>query len=129
MGDLSPHFSREEMRCKGVDCHPSGKGNCGFDTVDAELLNQLENVRGYFNKPVAITSGCRCIIHNERVGGAHNSQHLRGRAADIIVKGVEPDDVAAFLDVVMLHGGVGRYSTFTHLDTRTNKHISGWSGA
>lgn len=120
MSKLSPNFSREEMACK---C------GCGFDTVDTELLNMLENVRGYFNKPVTITSGCRCIAHNESVGGRHNSQHLRGRAADIIVKGVEPDDVAAFLDTVMIRGGVGRYSTFTHMDTRTNDYVAGWSGA
>jgi len=129
MTKLSPHFSREEFRCKGENCHPTLKGNCGFDTVDTELLRMLENVRGYFDKPVTITSACRCVRHNEAVGGSHNSQHLRGRAADIIVKGVDPEDVAAFLRTVMTSGGVGEYSTFTHLDTRTNDYVAGWSGA
>jgi len=126
---LSPHFSRSEFRCKGTDCHPTIAGNCGFDTVDAELLNLLESVRGYFNQPVTITSACRCPIHNEAVGGKANSQHVKGRAADIVVHGIEPDDVADYLEHVMKHGGIGRYSTFTHVDTRTNDYVAGWSGA
>ena len=117
---LSPHFGRSEFACK---C------GCGFDTVDTELLRILENIRGYFDKPVYITSACRCIAHNEAEGGTNNSQHLKGRAADVIVKGVEPDDVAAFLETILLHGGVGRYSTFTHVDCRTNDYVAGWSGA
>jgi len=41
MGDLSKNFSRHEFLCKGENCHPSGKGNCGFNTVDAELIMVL----------------------------------------------------------------------------------------
>lgn len=120
MNKLSVNFSRVEMACK---C------GCGFDTFDAGLLTILENVRNYFNRPITITSGCRCVEHNEYVGGRHNSQHLRGRAADIIVKDIEPDDVAIFLDSIMTSGGIGRYGTFTHVDTRSNDYVAGWSGA
>jgi len=116
---LSVNFDRKEFACK---C------GCGFDTVDSELLRLLENVRNYFNKPVHITSACRCDEHNEKVGGKPNSQHKLGRAADIIVNGIEPDEVARFAESIMKSGGVGRYSTFTHLDTRTGDYISGWSG-
>ena len=119
MTKRSPHFERSEFACK---C------GCGFNTVDAELLMMLENVRGYFNKPVTITSGCRCPAHNEYVNGSKRSQHKLGRAADIIVHGIEPDDVANYLDHTMTHGVIGRYSTFTHLDTRTNESVVGWSG-
>ena len=119
MKRLSPNFSRSEIACK---C------GCGFDTFDAELLMMLENIRGYFNKPITITSGCRCMAHNERVGGSSNSQHLLGRAADIIVHDTDPDDVADYLEQVITHGGIGRYSTFTHIDTRTNDYVAGWSG-
>ena len=126
---LSPHFSREEFRCKGTDCHLSIAGNCGFDTVDTELLLVLEKIRGYFNKPVTITSGCRCMAYNEAVGGTANSQHTKGRAADIVVHGIEPDEVANYLEGFMTSGGIGRYTTFTHVDTRTNNRVAGWSGA
>lgn len=128
MTKLSQNFSRPEFLCKGENCHPSGTGNCGFDTVDTELLRLLENVRNYFKKSVHITSGCRCPTHNEAVGGSHNSQHKLGRAADIIVADTEPDDVADFLDKIMITGAIGRYKTFTHVDTRTNDYVAGWSG-
>lgn len=117
---LSINFNREEFACK---C------GCGFDTVDTELIRVLENVRNNFDAPVHITSACRCPAHNESVGGSANSQHKLGRAADIVVQGVEPDDVALFLEQIMSHGGVGRYSTFTHVDTRSGDYVAGWSGA
>ena len=108
---LNSFFSREEFECK---C------GCGFNTVDAELLLILTLIRTHFNKPVIITSGCRCVAHNERVGGGSASQHLLGRAADIIVKGVDPEDVADYARVLNPEGGVGEYSTFTHIDSRCN---------
>jgi len=86
---LSKHFTRHEFSCK---C------GCGFDTVDAYLIQILESIREYFDKPIIITSGCRCPEYNERVGGAHNSQHKLGRAADFIVADTEPDAVADVLD-------------------------------
>ena len=117
--NLSKNFKRSEFACK---C------GCGFDTVDTELLRLLENIRNYFNRPVHITSACRCENHNQFVGGSRNSQHKRGRAADIIVQDIEPDDVAMFAETIMTSGGIGRYSTFTHVDTRTSSGVVGWSG-
>lgn len=110
MGDLSPHFDRREFRCKD---------GCGFDTVDAELLEVLESVRQHFDAPVTINSACRCAPHNQRVGGSPKSQHLYGRAADIVVRGVAPNDVAGWLERTYLGRlGIGRYDTFTHVDSR-----------
>jgi uncharacterized protein YcbK (DUF882 family) len=106
---LSKHFVRSEFQCR---C------GCGFDTVDAVLINILEDVREHFNKPVHITSGCRCLEHNEREGGSSKSQHLLGRAADIIVADTEPDDVARYLEITLGGCGIGRYPTFTHVDSR-----------
>ena len=117
MGDLSKHFSRKEFACGD---------SCGHDTVDTELLEVLEMVRGKFG-PVRITSGHRCRIHNKSVGGMVNSQHLRGRAADIVVKNTEPEEVADFIESIMPdHGGIGRYENFVHVDSRTNK--ARWRG-
>ena len=39
--------------------------------------------------PIRITSGYRCPELNRAVGGASNSQHLRGEAADIHLPSVE----------------------------------------
>jgi len=116
MQKISEHFTRHEFACR---C------GCGFDTVDVYLVDILEMVRHHFGKPVIISSGCRCVFHNEREGGAHKSQHLLGRAADIIVADTEPDDVADYLDSIGAPG-IGRYSTFTHVDSRSDR-IARWS--
>jgi len=113
MGDLSEHFSRSEFTCK---C------GCGFDTVDAATLDILEDIRRHFNAPVTVTSGCRCVTYNKTVGGKKNSQHLRGRAADIQIEGHSPIAVSEYAQYLMPDwGGIGRYNTFVHIDTRTGK--------
>lgn len=112
------NFAREEFACK---C------GCGFDTIDYGLVALLEDIRGHFGRPVLITSGCRCEAHNRAVDGSSGSQHLRGRAADIVVKGIEPAAVAAYADHVMEGmGGVGTYSTWVHVDTRGGR--ARWEG-
>jgi uncharacterized protein YcbK (DUF882 family) len=114
MGDISKHFRRSEFACK---C-----GKCDFDTVDTTLLNVLEEVRGYFGKPVTITSGCRCESHNKDVGGSQNSQHLYGRAADIVVAQTSPQSVYDFVNLMYpLSLGLGLYSGWVHIDSRNGK--------
>lgn len=44
----------------------------------------LQPLRNYFKCPIVITSGYRCKALNEAVGGACNSQHLNGQAADFV---------------------------------------------
>jgi uncharacterized protein YcbK (DUF882 family) len=113
MGDISKHFDRAEFACS---C------GCGFNTVDVSTLAMLEQVREHFDSAVMINSGCRCADYNRRIGGATHSQHIYARAADIRVSGVSPDTVHDFIDKVLLAGtgGLGRYNTFTHADTRSN---------
>lgn len=114
MGDLSLHFNRAEFKCK---C-----GKCDFDTVDAELITMLEDIRIYFGRPVIINSSCRCAKHNEAVGGGKSSQHLFGRAADIVVKGFTPSNVQSYvLNRWPNRYGIGVYDTFTHVDSRSTK--------
>lgn len=105
---LSPYFQRKEFACK---C------GCGYDTVDTVLLEALDAIRSHFGRPVTITSGCRCEAHNEAVGGSENSQHKKGRAADIVVRDTSPNDVANFAEDLGM--SVGRYEDFTHIDSRT----------
>lgn len=113
MGDLSLHFNRREFACK---C------KCDFDTVDTELLTILEDIRTYFNRAVTINSCCRCAKHNESVGGGKKSQHLLGRAADITVDGFTPSSVQDYvLNRWPNSYGIGKYNSFTHVDSRTTK--------
>ena len=110
------YFKREEFACQ---C------GCGFDTVDYELANILDNVRSYFGSPVHITSGCRCPVHNAKEGGARNSQHLYGRAADIKVTGITPELVYNYINGKYPDKfGLKLYSTWVHVDSRNTK----WRG-
>jgi peptidoglycan hydrolase-like protein with peptidoglycan-binding domain len=119
--DEIKYFKRREFACK---C-----GRCGGFPVepDPELLNVLVKIREHFGKPVHVNSGIRCATHNTNVGGATQSQHLRGTAADITVEGVEPHRVATYAETLLPKtGGIGRYNTFTHVDVRKNR--SRWNG-
>lgn len=116
---LSANFTRDEFKC---NC-----GNCDYDNVDVELINVLQHLRDHFGKPIVITSGNRCPEYNKQVGGAKGSYHVRGRAADIQIKDILPLEVQTYL-LEKFHSkyGIGCYSTFTHIDTRTGK--GRWNG-
>ena len=118
MGDISENFSRSEFDCQ---C------GCGFSTVDVELIKVLEVVRKKFGRSIKINSGCRCEEHNKKEGGSYGSKHKQGIAADIVVSGVSPDKVYAFLDLFMPNSyGIGKYNSFTHIDVRKTK--ARWKG-
>lgn len=47
----------------------------------------LQPIRDAYGKPIYVSSGYRCPKLNKAVGGVPTSQHVRGEAADIYVKG------------------------------------------
>ena len=117
MGDLSEHFSRSEFKCR---CKKYCKGT--HDFVDAELIKVLEDLRHHFARPVTINSGTRCSAHNKEEGGSEASQHIHGRAADVVVDGVPADLVANYLEALYPYKyGIGRYKGRTHIDVRKTK--------
>ncbi len=111
VGALSEHFFLEEFQC-----------HCKYDScketiIDTDLIDKLEVLRKHFGKSVHINCGFRCAKHNaELKGAASQSQHKLGKAADIQVAGVSPDQVYQYADSVFK--GVGRYNDFTHVDVR-----------
>lgn len=121
---VSAHFSVYEFACSDKS-----------DTVliDSELVNILEQVRSHFGKAVNINSAYRTPAYNISIGGSPNSQHCKGTAADICIKGVDPIRIALYvasLPYFQTHGGIGYYSRvqvtggFVHVDVRPN--ISRW---
>jgi len=132
----SSHFAVEEF---GLP--PLGrKLRAGFDPVRyppkwiderlkllCEALEVLREELG--GRAVHILSGFRPENYNRAIGGARKSQHIEGRAADLVVDGVDPGvvhDTALRLAKAghMRIGGLGRYPTFTHVDVR-NAKLSG----
>ena len=88
--------------------------------MENDLLTKLEQLRYRLGgKAILINSGYRSPAHNKRVGGASQSQHLYGKAVDIVVRGGKPSVV--YREADKLFNGVGKYNTFTHVDTRSWK--------
>lgn len=126
MGDLSKNFSRSEFACHD---------GCGFDLPVPELVARLQALRSLVGRPIYINSGCRCKKHNAAVGGVPDSQHLFGRAADVVLTqgGMDSIELAYLLSMakrpdLFAHGGIGVYERagFLHLDVRG--YPARWSG-
>ena len=120
---LSANFNSSEF-----DCH--GSGCCSQTIINPQLVKYLQQIRDHFNAPITITSAYRCPTHNSRVGGAPGSRHSKGDAADIVVKGRTPREVAKYAESIGIKG-IGLYETsadgyFVHIDTRSTKSF--WYG-
>ena len=88
--------------------------------IDSLLVDVLQKIREHFRQPVNINSAYRTPSYNLKVGGVSNSQHTKGTAADIVVKGISPKEVAQYAEFVLDEkGGIGLYDSFVHIDTRS----------
>lgn len=89
--------------------------------MDKTLLEMLDEVREIVGEPIIITSGFRTPAHNEAVGGAENSSHLKGLAVDIACdNSIDRFDlINCLLDVGFSRIGVAK--TFIHADIDPDK--------
>ena len=88
-----------------------------------ELAQNLQILRDHLHRPIKINSGYRSPGHNRAVGGADESQHILGKAADIVVEGLKPIEVKIAIEALIAQGeikkgGLSAYNTFTHYDIR-----------
>jgi uncharacterized protein YcbK (DUF882 family) len=104
-------FKEHEFFCK----------HCGkIIPMDFPLINGLDYLREIFGVPITITSGYRCPVHNKNVGGAKNSFHTTGKAADISVarKNLLPLIYKVAIVSKRFNGiGLSEHGNFIHLDT------------
>ena len=97
--NLSPHFSLAELVAsqvatrKGIDNTPAAAVVANL----ARLAALLEQVRALVGAPIAISSGYRSPALNKAVGGAGNSAHVLGLAADISTSKLAPKALALLI--------------------------------
>lgn len=90
--------------------------------VEEELVDRLEACRMDANAPIYISSGVRSKAANDAAGGASNSLHMTGGAADFHAKGIGPWDWVETLDHVTFNGSIGRFGIY-HLNQGGHCHI------
>jgi len=108
---IAPNFSPKELASKGD----------GSLRIQKEGLRKLQKLRDLYGAPLVISSGYRDFVHNRRVGGVRNSQHVQGTAYDIVISNAE---VGRYLEDLAVKAGfsaIGRYKTFIHVDNRPLK--------
>lgn len=92
--------------------------------IDSNLIHLLHDIAdktGSSAETIHLISGYRspktnAYLHQNNKGVASNSQHLYGKAADIMIPGRSMRQIQQAARSLRA-GGVGRYSRFVHVDT------------
>lgn len=111
---ISPHFGVWEFKCKD---------NSRVIVLDKALVELLEIIRLHYNKPLHINSGYRTVQYNASLkNSSPKSQHILGKAADIWLNDISPEQLYSWLDSSYPNSlGLGIYNTFVHVDVREGK--------
>ena len=111
---ISAHFALDEFACR---CR---RGHSQIEPPRA-LIDGLEKLRELLGRrPNIIASAHRSEEHNAEDGGVPRSNHLTARAADIVVHGVRPSEIATLVKfcVPTLRALPYDRKGYTHIDLR-----------
>jgi len=113
---LAPHF---KTRGRIINTLPPQKSWKKM----APTLKVIDRLASEMGSPVdTILSAYRCPRYNRAVRGKSRSFHLNNQAVDVQFHGASPWRVASVARFLRkkgkFDGGVGRYSSFVHVDTR-----------
>ena len=104
------NFPKYEMECK-----------CGCGLLPTpKFMERLQALRDRYGKPIYVTSGARCPIHNAKISGSSRSKHIEGIAADISCTSHEKY-ILVKIAIELGFGGIGVAKSFLHVDTRDMK--------
>lgn len=98
----------------------------------AETFEAVRELLG--NAPIRINSAYRTEGYNRAVRGSGGSQHIQGRALDIVHPTIEAREMFAMIydhakrGALPHLGGVGSYRSFVHIDVRPKAggHLAFW---
>jgi uncharacterized protein YcbK (DUF882 family) len=108
-GRCSLHVFFREWRSKGNGCI----------SVHFKLVRGLERYRDLVGHPIRIVSGYRDPAYNRKIGGATQSQHMSGRAADL-----DPEVSLSQVRALRKFSGIGYMSgtnKVRHVDVRPTR--------
>lgn len=88
------------------------------ENVKALVENVLDPLREKYGKPIKVNSGYRCPNHNLAVGGATQSQHMKGEATDIAPMSGDTSELERMAEIIKQNGKWDQmivYPTFVHV--------------
>jgi len=103
-----PNFTPKEIACKGT----------GELLIDFAAMDALQDFRGFVGVPVVVNSGYRSEPYTKKIGGAKNSQHVKGKAFDIRITKTLTRDMIHKAAKKAGFRAIGDYPAFVHIDTR-----------
>ncbi|EOD68948.1 D-Ala-D-Ala carboxypeptidase family metallohydrolase [Amycolatopsis vancoresmycina] len=122
------HFNFSEFTDRDSGTFNGGKVNAATAKENARrCMYKLEALRKKLgNKAITVNSGFRSIAHNAEIGGASDSMHLYGTAADLNVPGVANKTVYQKAETCGF-SGLETYNTdHQHVDSRADLGRSWW---
>jgi len=87
--DFSLHEFTQSQIAKEKNIDNTPKDDKVISNIYSLCVYILQPLRNFYSTPVVITSGYRCPELNNMIGGAKNSYHQTGLAADIVVPDVK----------------------------------------
>lgn len=94
--NLSEYFTLDEMTVTKSG-FPNIPNEQQIESLKSLCVHILEPIRIFYKKPVIVPSAFRSVDVNRAAGGAKNSQHLNGEAADIHIPGINNSDLWQYI--------------------------------
>ncbi|MFC0434800.1 D-Ala-D-Ala carboxypeptidase family metallohydrolase [Kutzneria buriramensis] len=122
------HFNWSDFTDRVSGTFNDGKVSAAAAKENARrLMYKLEALRKKLgDKPITVNSGFRSIQHNKDIGGASDSMHLYGNAADLDVPGVSNKTVYQHAETCGFSGLEKWETDHQHVDSRADLGRAWW---
>lgn len=121
IGELTSSTTARRYNIKNVP------GIVELNNLTSLVEHLLDPLRELLGKPINVSSGYRCKALNSKVGGSKTSQHMKGQAADIYLKGLSNIVIAKVLvasglewDQCIIEKGTLQNPQWIHLSYKTS---------